>query len=36
MIDQACYMEILFISLNVCLMVDSGSLNFFSKSFVDG
>ena len=35
-IDPACCMAILFISLNVCLMVDSGSSNFVSRSFTDG
>jgi len=36
MIDPAYCMAMIFISLNVCLIVDSGSLNCVCRSFIEG
>ena len=35
-IDIACYIAMVLISLKVCLIVFSGSLNFSSKIFIEG
>ena len=35
-IDPACCMAMVLISLNVCLMVVSGILRFVSRSFIEG